>query len=57
VTWIDGSGKACLRDTFVGDTPGDTRELAQAITEWGADHDAVVDAPEDGPVTFTVCAS
>jgi len=56
VTWIDSAGNACLRDTFVGDTPGDTLELVQAITEWGADHDAVVDAPTDGPATFTVCA-
>lgn len=56
VTWIDSAGKACLRDTFVGDTPGDTRELVQAITEWAADHDAVVDAPAEGPATFTVCA-
>jgi hypothetical protein len=56
VTWTDTTGKSCLRDTFVGDTPGDTRELVQAITEWGADHAAVVDAPTDGPATFTVCA-
>ncbi|MEY2459455.1 MAG: hypothetical protein QOG30_1285, partial [Acidimicrobiaceae bacterium] len=56
VTWTDGAGKSCLRDTFVGDTPGDTVELVQAITEWGRDHDAVVDAPADGPATFTVCA-
>ena len=56
VTWIDSAGKACLRDTFVGDTPGDTRELVQAITEWGAEHNAVIDAPAEGPATFTVCA-
>jgi hypothetical protein len=56
VTWIDGAGKSCVRDTFVGDTPGDTVELAQAISVWGADHNAVVDAPAGGPATFTVCA-
>jgi hypothetical protein len=33
VTWIDSTGKPCLRDTFVGDTPGDTKELVQAITD------------------------
>lgn len=56
VTWTDTAGKACLRDTLVGDTPGDTRELVQAITDWGIDHDAVIDAPAEGPATFTVCA-
>ena len=56
VTWTDSAGKSCLRDTFVGDTPGDTQELVQAITEWGLDRSAVVDAPADGPATFTVCA-
>jgi hypothetical protein len=55
-TWVDASGKACLRDTFVGDTQGDTNELVGAITEWGVDHDAVIDAPAAGPATFTVCA-
>jgi hypothetical protein len=55
-TWIDASGKTCLRDTFVGDTQGDTNELVDAISEWGADHAAVIDAPADGPATFTVCA-
>ncbi|MEY2447581.1 MAG: hypothetical protein QOH79_1057, partial [Acidimicrobiaceae bacterium] len=55
VTWIDGAGRSCLRDTIVGDTTGDTNELVQAITEWGADHNAVIDAPGEGPATFTVC--
>jgi hypothetical protein len=55
-TWIDSSGKTCLRDTFVGDTQGDTNELVGAITEWGAVHDAVIDAPAEGPASFTVCA-
>ncbi|MEY2450645.1 MAG: hypothetical protein QOD92_219 [Acidimicrobiaceae bacterium] len=55
-TWVDASGKTCLRDTFVGDTQGDTNELVGAITEWGAAHDAVVDAPAEGPASFTVCA-
>lgn len=56
VTWTDSAGKTCLRDTFVGDTQDDTLELVQAITEWGRDHDAVIDAPAEGPATFTVCA-
>jgi hypothetical protein len=56
VTWTDAAGKTCLRDTFVGDTPADTHELVQAITEWSADHAAIIDAPADGPATFTVCA-
>jgi hypothetical protein len=56
VTWTDSAGKVCLRDTFVGDTPGDTVELVQAITKWGLDHSAVIDAPAAGPATFTVCA-
>ena len=55
-TWVDASGKTCLRDTFVGDTQGDTNELVGAITEWGADHGAIIDAPAEGPATFTVCA-
>ena len=56
VTWTDGSGQSCVRDTFVGDTPGDTVELVQAITDWGGDHGAVIDAPPEGPATFTVCS-
>lgn len=56
VTWTDSAGKSCLRDTFVGDTPTDTQELVQAITAWGLDRSAVIDAPADGPATFTVCA-
>lgn len=55
VTWTDSAGRSCVRDTFVGDTPGDTKELAQAITEWGQDRDMVIDAPDGGPATFTVC--
>ena len=56
VTWADASGRSCLRDTFVGDTPTDTNELVQAITEWGQDRDVVIDAPAGGPATFTACA-
>jgi hypothetical protein len=57
VTWVDSAGNSCLRDTFVGDTPADTQELVDAISDWGAVHDALVDAPADGPATFTVCSS
>jgi hypothetical protein len=56
VTWTDAAGKTCLRDGFVGDTPKDTQELVQAISQWAGDHNGVVDAPADGPATFTVCA-
>jgi len=56
VTWVDASGKACLRDTFVGDTPGDTKELADALNEWAPDVDATVTAPAGQPGTFTVCS-
>ena len=56
LTWTDTDGRSCLRDTVVGDTQNDTRELVEAITEWGADRDAVIDAPSEGPATFTVCA-
>ncbi len=55
VTWADAAGRACLRDTFIGDTPRDTKELVQAVTEWGQDHDVVIDAPDGGSATFTVC--
>lgn len=56
VTWTDATGRSCLRDTVVGDTPTDTNELGQAITDWAQDHDVVVDAPPSGPITFTACA-
>jgi len=56
VTWTDDTGRACLRDTFVGDTPTDTIELTQSIQEWAQDHGATVDAPGGGPATFTVCS-
>jgi hypothetical protein len=55
VTWIDATGKNCLRDTFVGDTPTDTSELVQAMSQWATDHSAVLDAPAQGPATFTIC--
>ena len=56
VTWIDGAGKTCLRDTFVGDTPTDTAELANALTQWAPDAGATVVAPPGQPGTFTVCS-
>jgi hypothetical protein len=55
VTWTDSGGRSCLRDTFVGDTPADTLELVDAVQAWAADHGATVDAPADGPATFTAC--
>ena len=56
VTWTDTDGRSCLRDTVVGDTQDDTQELLDAIREWGADRDVVIDAPPEGPATFTACA-
>jgi hypothetical protein len=56
VTWLDGSGKTCLRDTFVGDTPDDTHQLANALNEWASDAYATVIAPEGQPATLTVCS-
>jgi hypothetical protein len=56
VTWTDSAGQSCLRDTFVGDTAGDTQELVQGITEWSKDHGATVTPAADGAATFTVCA-
>ena len=35
--------RSCLRDTFIGYMPGDTKELADAIREWGQDRDVAVD--------------
>src|SRR5581483_11610088 len=57
VTWIDtATGTTCLRDTFVGDSPQDTVELATAITDWASGAGAIVDAPLAQPATFTVCS-
>jgi len=57
VTWKDASGSSCLRDTFVGDTPNDTAELVDAISNWAEDHNGSITAGAVGaPVTFTVCA-
>jgi hypothetical protein len=55
VTWADPGGKTCLRDTFVGDTPNDTEQLAQALSDWAPDAGAVVNATPGLPGTFTVC--
>jgi hypothetical protein len=55
VTWADPRGKRCLRDAFVGDTPNDTAQLAQALSEWAPDAGAVVNATPGQPGTFTVC--
>jgi hypothetical protein len=56
VIWLDANGAPCLRDTFVGDTPTDTADLARSVQEWAKDHNATVDAPPEGPATFTICA-
>ena len=56
VTWMDASGKTCLRDSFVGDTPDDTQELAAALSQWAPDVKATVTAPAGQPGTFTVCS-
>jgi len=55
VTWTDASGKACLRDTFVGDTTDDTQELADALKDWAGGVNASVTAPAGQPGTFTIC--
>ena len=57
VTWRSASGASCLRDTFVGDTTGDTSELIQAITSWADDHNGSVNTNGGGPATLTVCSS
>jgi hypothetical protein len=56
VTWVDASGKTCLRDSFVGDTPDDTQQLAQALNQWAPDVNATVTAPAGQPGTVTVCS-
>ena len=56
VTWKDASGASCLRDTFVGDTPTDTAELVDALTQWANDHDGSVSGGSGGPASLTVCA-
>ncbi|MGQ0618020.1 MAG: hypothetical protein ACT4PW_13700, partial [Acidimicrobiia bacterium] len=56
VTWTDGQGRTCLRDVVVGDTAQDTAELAAALGQWAAASGATVEAPADGPVTFTSCS-
>jgi len=56
VTWLDGSGKSCLRDSFVGDTPGDTQQLVDALNQWAPSAHATVTAPAGQPAAFTVCS-
>jgi len=56
VTWLAGNGKTCLRDTFVGDTPQDTQELANALNQWAPEAGATIDAPAGQPGTLTVCS-
>jgi hypothetical protein len=56
VTWLDGSGKTCLRDTVVGDTSDDTQQLVDALNQWAPDVKATVTAPAGQAATFTVCS-
>ena len=56
VTWIGSTGKTCLRDTFVGDTPAGTALLAQALSQWAPVAGATVDAPAGQPGSLTVCS-
>ena len=56
VTWVDTTGRTCLRDTFVGDTADDTQQLATALTQWAPDVHAMVAAPQGQPGTLTVCS-
>ena len=55
VTWADASGKTCLRDTFVGDTPEDTQQLADAL-DGGRRRAGHRDRAPGQPGTFTVCS-
>jgi hypothetical protein len=57
VAWLDGE-RACIRLAVVGDTPGDTDELAAALDSWASGHtDAeMVRGEGGGPVTVTACA-
>jgi hypothetical protein len=57
LAWQQGE-EACVRLVVVGDTDGDTSELADALTEW-ADEDGVASASTGGgtaPVTVERCA-
>ena len=57
MAWADGD-EACVRLAVVGDTPGDTAELADGLAEWAAE-DGVGDSsaePDGGPVTLERCA-
>lgn len=65
VTWLDPTGRACLRATLVGDTVEDTDELRVALLRWTDDPplfgfpvDATIEGGELGnPVTLTSCAT
>jgi hypothetical protein len=56
LAWEQG-GEACVRLVVVGDTDGDTAELAGALSDW-ADEDGTATAAGDGagPVTVERCA-
>lgn len=60
VAWRDSEGRACVRDTVVGDTPDETAGLHAAWTDWADVHtavDATVDPlVDDAPFTLTSCS-
>jgi len=54
VAWRDGD-QTCLRVAFEGDTPADTTEIEDALTEWSAAQD-LADVAEDGDqIILTSC--
>lgn len=57
VAWTVGD-QACVRANLVGDTPADTREIAEALAAWAADLPSTIDAEVSGSelVTLTSCA-
>jgi hypothetical protein len=54
VLWTDGE-LACARTTFVGDTPEDTEEIADALDEWAAGADLQTTLIVSDVVTLTSC--
>jgi hypothetical protein len=57
VTWHDDQERSCIRATFVGDTPADTGEIADALEEWRSSSDGTVErAADGGSVTIARCA-
>nr|MDQ3294048.1 hypothetical protein [Actinomycetota bacterium] len=64
VAWVDGNGLPCLRAAIVGDTPTDTDELRDALSDWADDPpffgfpvEATVTGGDGGaPITLTSCS-